>query len=76
MTVWIVIVIPYMGVRYTDSMWAREPAALDRKAELETSWVHAGNGPAGHKTIIQPAKITDAVLSEPPASPAFQGGAL
>jgi hypothetical protein len=73
MTVWVVIVIPSMGVRYTDSMWAREPAALDRKAELETSWAHAGNRPDEHKAIIQPAKITDAVLTEPPAIDAAGG---
>ena len=67
MKVWIVIVIPYMGVRYTDSMWAREDAATERLRELRTAWTHAGNVPnTGHTGTIQEAKIADATMAETP----------
>ncbi len=67
MKTWIVYIVPYAGVRYIDTQWASEQAAIDRKGDVINYWKAAGNLEAagcGHRIYIVAGKIEDAAIQE------------
>ncbi len=60
--VWIVIVVPSYGARYTDSIWVQKSAAFSRKADLQDYWRVNGEDFGGHLAFVLAGRIEDAEL--------------
>jgi hypothetical protein len=64
MKVWIVLIVPAGGPRYTDTIWASEVQAQSRKQDISEYWsIHGPD--CGHKVYVMTGKIEDATIVVP-----------
>jgi len=72
MTIYHVVIVPHMGVRWIDSSWVTQQDADARLERIMDAWDVAGNTPTHHKGFVCRAELENSTL-DPPAGESEPG---